>query len=1056
MQVYKLWCVNSPVDSVEKNKVNPGLYERLLDEELAELLRARPDLRCTLEKLDNEIEPSSYSGFIHHLLLEVLPSTKPDARIKLINRIIELVAAEDGLDYTKRRRLLSEPKTLLTQIRPIEQQTQWPHPETPLSISSLLTGSADDPPLEREIRTELLTCDRVEILVSFVKWSGLSLLIAAFEELEIREVPVRIITTSYMGASDPHAIEWLAMRRNVSIRISYDTERTRLHAKAYHFHRKSGYSTAYIGSANMSRPAMTSGLEWTVKVTAQDMPHVLARFAAEFETYWFHESFVPYDASQAARFREAILKVRNSPEDTRPRFFADLKPHPFQERVLESIAAARQDGSMRNLVVAATGTGKTVMAAFDYARFLRNHPEKARLLFVAHRKEILHQARDCFRAVLRDFNFGDLLVDGNHPAHWDAVFASVQSLNQQRPWERLGDDYFRFLIVDEAHHGTADSYRPLFEHLRPEILLGLTATPERMDGSSILPDFGNRFAAEIRLPEALEEKLLCPFHYFGVTDPISTADERFWRNGKYDSSALEAVYTGDDMRALQRLDVIHNAIQRYHPDLTGTRAVGFCAGVKHAEFMARKFQEMGYAAGTILGETSREVRDDRLRDFRRGNLQFLFVVDVLSEGIDVPEINLVLFLRPTESLTVFLQQLGRGLRHAPEKECLTVLDFVGQCHRRYRMDRKFTALLRHTRRRIDNEIERDFPNLPPGCSIQFERVARQHILDNIRRSLGDLQNFVPEAIRTFTAETKLPLTFGNFVGATDISPVELLNNKTWSEWKDLADGTHTFNDPDHAETLQAMRRFALRTDRVFLDMALQVTNASVAEEPGCYGMTNEQAAMLHYALWGKDGGRIGVCNYRASFQRWLLNPSSARDLAEIIEWRRAEQAYPTFPLRLSFACPLQIHASYGLREITAAFGLANLQTSGPAGTGVIRLKVQSVYLHLVTFRKEEKDFAPTTRYKDYPISPTLLHWESQSNTALEHAVGQDYIHFRERGYTILFFARVEKRIGGETAPYVFLGPASNLISHEGSRPIQMVWELEYAMPAAFFEAGRTA
>jgi superfamily II DNA or RNA helicase len=392
------------------------------------------------------------------------------------------------------------------------------------------------------------------------------------------------------------------------------------------------------------------------------------------------------------------------------------------------------------------------------------------------------------------------LVDGSRPDRWDAVFAYVQSLNQQRPWERLGDDYFHFLILDEAHHGTADSYRPLFEHLRPGILLGLTATPERMDGSSILPDFYNRFAAEIRLPEALEEKLLCPFHYFGVTDPISTSDERFWRNGKYDSAELEAVYTADDLRAQQRLDVIHNAIQRYHPDLAGTRSVGFCAGVKHADFMARKFKEMGYTAETILGETSREERDARLRNFRDGKLQFLFVVDVLSEGIDVPEINLVLFLRPTESLTVFLQQLGRGLRHAPEKDCLTVLDFVGQCHRRYRMDRKFTALLRHTRRRIDNEIERDFPNLPPGCSIQFERVGRQHILDNIRRSLGDLKNFFPEAIRTFKSETQLPLTFGNFISVTDISPVELLKNKTWSEWKDLAAGTHTVIDPDRVET----------------------------------------------------------------------------------------------------------------------------------------------------------------------------------------------------------------------------------------------------------------
>lgn len=350
---------------MKADKLCPGLYERLLDQELVGLLTTHPELSVTLEKLDDESEVESYSQFVHHLLLEALPNAKPGHRLSLVNRLVDLLAAEEGLEYTIRCRLLSAPKTLLTQVRPNNQDTPWPHPATPLSISSLLTGSADDPQLDREIRTELQSCDRVDILVSFIKWSGLSLLLSAFEEIEARRIPVRIITTSYMGASDPAAIEWLAQRRNVSIRISYDTERTRLHAKAYHFHRASGYSTAYIGSANMSRPAMTSGLEWTVKVTAQDMPHVLARFSAEFETYWCHDSFVPYDKSQATRFRDAITSGRNPLDANGSRFFADLKPHPFQERVLEALEAARFDGWKKNLVVAATGTGKTVIAAFD-------------------------------------------------------------------------------------------------------------------------------------------------------------------------------------------------------------------------------------------------------------------------------------------------------------------------------------------------------------------------------------------------------------------------------------------------------------------------------------------------------------------------------------------------------------------------------------------------------------------------------------------------------------------------------------------------------------------
>lgn len=1044
------------IDRVNEEHLHTGLYERLLDEELADLLKSRPDIIPTLVKLDDESEVESYSQFLGSLLREALPNAEQKHRLPLLNRLIEILADQSGTDYTLRRKLLAAPKTLLTQVRPADQANPWGHPETPLSISSLLTGSADDPPLEREIRTELQSCDRVDILVSFIKWSGLSLLLSAFEEIEERGVPVRIITTSYMGASDPPAIEWLAQRRNVSMRISYDTERTRLHAKAYHFHRASGYSTAYIGSANMSRPAMTSGLEWTVKVTAQDMPHVMARFEAEFETYWRHESFVSYDANQTERFREAISSARNAPNTAGFRFFADLKPHPFQERVIEALEAARSNGSMRNLVVAATGTGKTVMAAFDYARFRQRNAGAARLLFVVHRKEILRQARDCFRAVLRDFNFGDLLVDGQRPETWEAVFASVQSLNQQNLWESLGAGHFQYVIVDEAHHGAAPSYRPLFEHLKPKILLGLSATPERMDGSSILPDFDNRFAAEIRLPEALEEKLLCPFHYFGVTDPVSTADDRFWTNGRYDARQLENVYTGDDLQAQLRLDAIHSAIQRYHPDIENTRAVGFCAGVNHAEFMARRFREAGYSAETILGGTPSHIRDSRLSDFRSGKLQFLFVVDVFSEGIDVPEINLVLFLRPTESLTVFLQQLGRGLRHAPEKECLTVLDFVGQVHRRYRIDRKLSALLRHTRRRIDREIERDFPNLPPGCSIQFERVAREHVLENIRWSLGNLNQFVPEAIRTFTNETGRSLTFGNFIDETSISPIELLKSRTWSQWKDLAAGTETVADPDCVEICRTLRRVALRTDPRLLAKMKRLATCQLAEEPSVYGLSDQEAAMVHYMLWSGDGNRLGVTSYKDSFNRWLANRNGARDLVEVIDWRLAKQAYPTFNTELPFACDLLIHAAYGLREVTSAFGKANLQTTGPTGTGVVHLEQERVYIHFVTFRKEDRDFAPTTRYKDYPISPKILHWESQSGTTQQHSTGQNYIHFRERGYTILFFARMEKRVDNESAPYVFLGPAKNLLAYRGNRPIQMEWELEHPVPADLYEQARTA
>ena len=1020
-----------------------GIYERLLDQELQDLLESSPELSPVLRAIDNETSPHTYSQFVAKLVQQALRMSQPEERVEIVNRVIEVLSTTKGLEFFKRKRLLSDDKNLLTEVTVTGSSLL--RPETPIAISSLLTGQGADPPLEHELRTEMQTADRVDILVSFIKWSGLRLLMPAFENLRNSGIPVRILSTSYMGASDPTALEWLAKQPNINVRVSYDTGRTRLHAKAYHFIRKTGYSSAYIGSANMSHPAMTQGLEWTVKVTDQDMGHVIARFVAEFSSYWESGDFESFTEDSFERFRKAIASFR-SRADGAPQFFAEITPRPFQIRILEALEAARQDNSFRNLVVAATGTGKTVISALDYKQTAEAIGKRLPLLFVVHRKEILQQALGCFRSVLRDQNFGELFVDGQEPIDWTHVFASVQSLNRKQPWLKLGSKHFEFVIVDEVHHGAAHTYRPLFDHLKPKFLLGLTATPERMDGSSILKDFGDKFAAEIRLPEALEEKLLCPFHYFGVTDSIDLNEERFWRNGRYDSTQIELVFTGDDIRAKERLDIILNALNRYQPDLENVRGVGFCAGVKHAEFMARHFNEVSINAAVLLGNTPREERAQRLRHFREGKLKFLFTVDVLSEGIDVPEINLVLFLRPTESLTIFLQQLGRGLRHARGKDCLTVLDFIGHTHRKYRVDTKFTALLSRRRKRIDHEIEMDFPNLPQGCSIQLERVAREKILTKIRTVLNNLDHFVPESIKTWKQDSDKPLTFGNFIKETRLSPCNILK-KTWSEWKAIANQQPSPLDNDLIEGRKALRRLSLRTDPTLL------SNICKMEEQ--YGnFDSKQASALHYLLWAKKGSSMGINSLDESMLRWLRNPSLVSDAKEISQWRSSTFSIPSKIIELPFPCELRLHAAYGSAEIKAFLGLSSLERPGPTGQGVMHSKAQKCYVHLVTFRKDERDFSPTTRYRDYPISRGKLHWESQSTITQESATGENYIHFKRLGYTILFFARLEKKIDGETAPFLFLGPAKSLKSYSGNRPISMVWELEYKIPAELFEEAR--
>ena len=350
-----------------------------------------------------------------------------------------------------------------------------------------------------------------------------------------------------------------------------------------------------------------------------------------------------------------------------------------------------------------------------------------------------------------------------------------------------------------------------------------------MDGKSVAADFHNTFAAEIRLPEALEEKLLCPFHYFGVSDPVATDDDRFWRNGNYSKAELENVYTLDQGHALRRLDAILAALERYQPDYrTSAKGIGFCVTINHAIYMAQKFSDRGIPSAALVSGISSDERESMLSGFKNGSLIFLFTVDVLNEGLDIPEINLVMFLRPTESLTVFLQQLGRGLRHAPEKECLTVLDFVGQVHRHYRMDTRFRALLPKHRYAIDREVELDFPHLPPGCSIQLDRQSREYVLRNIRENLRNLKVQVPDRLQTFTSQTGQDLTFGNFIRYHAYEPEVLLAKESWSEWKARARLCPIPVDPD----LAGLRKTLIRAAFINGPKEAMLLRVSSARFPG--------------------------------------------------------------------------------------------------------------------------------------------------------------------------------------------------------------------------------
>lgn len=1050
------------------NPLTPGLRDELITEGLDKALGQLPEARVQQSALQ---EAEAVERLGRHLLRVARRLESPEKG--QLGEVVQLVnAALTSLDEKFGEDHVADPPRLLGGIVPeqvgVEDPALPPAPSIPLANTELLVNGDGQPTLGQLLLEEIRCADHIDLICAFVGWTGVSQLLDELRGLTQRGGTIRVVTSTYLGATSRKALDRL-VEIGADVRVRYDGNATKLHAKSWLFHRPGELDTAYIGSSNLSQAALHDGIEWNVRLARADAPAVFERMRGTFDTYWNDASYELYGATEDEQERLDLELQRGRGADGQRHTARSakeigrleselaeayhelaLRPRPHQQKILDTLAMRREpDGfnEHRHLIVAATGTGKTVVAALDYARMCSPGKPRPSLLFLAHREQILVQARRTFAQVLRDPSFGEVfggsagsVGSGRH------VFAMVQSMSTERRLAAIQPDAYEVVYVDEAHHVAADSWSRIVEHLTPRELIGLTATPERSDGASIAELFGGAYTTELRLWEAVDDQLLAPFQYIGVDDGTDLRSLS-WGRGDYATGELSDLYTSHH----GRVKAVLEAVQTWVENPAQMRALGFCVTKQHALFMAEQFAKHGFNAACLTGDDPQAQREEVLAKLSRGDLQAVFSVDVLGEGVDVPDIDTILLLRPTQSPVLFAQQLGRGLRHAPGKQCCTVLDLIGQHRAEYRYDQRYRALLNPRHGTVRSQAERGFPFLPAGSAITLDRIARERVLSALK-DLAAKPGSV--ALRKDLAEGQ-DASLAAFLDRTERTSRQLYtpSGLSWTKLRrdtrlPVRGGEEKASENDFARRIGQLQHVS---DSLRVNQWTQWLENEEPPRSADLSVAQERIAVQLFHLLLKTPATLD----EGFAELWQL-PAVRDEIVELLALNSASRDTSTIPLLDLPGVPLQAHARYARPEVFAALGISSINRKKEHREGVYYSPELSTQLMFVTLHKDSSRYAPSVQYRDHAISPDLFHWESPNNwrqdgPAMQRCIGRGAGSSEHR---LLFVRETSSKTDPVEARFRLMGQVDLDGELRGERPVALTWRLRQPLTEVLFEASR--